>query len=39
MTLAVREGTARKNGVLLVWWEDLLVLDLGLHTVDGVRDN
>jgi len=26
-----------KDQSLLVWWDSLLVLDLGLHILDGIR--
>ena len=34
---AVLELLASKDQALLVWGDALLVLDLGLHIVDGVR--
>merc|ERR1712113_619088 len=33
----VLELLASEDQALLVWWNALLVLDLGLHVVDGVR--
>ena len=34
---AVLELLAGEDQALLVWWDSLLVLDLGLDIVDGVR--
>lgn len=33
---AIFELLAGKDQALLVWWDTLFVLDLGLHIVDGI---
>ena len=34
---AILQLLARKDQALLIRWDPLLILDLGLHIVDGVR--